>query len=194
MAAPAHLPIVLLTQLVSRRVSGYLRDNKYAADSEQSILVYQGKPMPAPKSDVKISRVTELAEIQAFVNVRGRPSDYVQMYKSAIDGGDTRLYLAKIDNVPVGAALTFFADGVATLHDLDVLSAFRNRGVGTALIVYRIRELICEKCNLIWTNPNRDTLAEGILIRLGMEPVEHTTLFKKNVPLYKRLVKRLRNF
>jgi GNAT superfamily N-acetyltransferase len=171
-----------------------LKDNKYAAASEQSILVYLGKPVPAPSPDVKISRITDLPGIQTFVTIRRRPSDYVRMYESAINGGATRLYVAKIDGVPAGAALTFFSDGVATLHDLDVLPAFRNRGVGTALIAYRIRELIDERCSLIWTNPDRGTLAEGILNRLGMEPTEHTTLFKMNAPFYKRFAKRLHNF
>jgi hypothetical protein len=60
-----------------------------------------------------------------------------------------RLYLARVDGVPAGAAVLALADGLGYLAAGATLSAFRNRGVHAALVAQRLADAAGAGCELV---------------------------------------------
>jgi hypothetical protein len=60
-----------------------------------------------------------------------------------------RLYLARVDGTPAGAAVLRVSDGVGLLANASTLPAFRGRGAQAALVARRTADAAAEGCELM---------------------------------------------
>jgi GNAT superfamily N-acetyltransferase len=92
-------------------------------------------------------------------------------------------YLAELDGVPVGYAITFeaystfLARPTLYVEDLFVRPEFRRRGIGTALLRFLAGEAVARGCGRMeWTVLDWNELAQGVYRRIGARQLEEWRL------------------
>ena len=102
--------------------------------------------------------------------------------------------LADCDGQPAGFALyfhnysTFLAKPGIYLEDLFVDPAFRQRGVGKALLQHLARETVARGCGrLEWSALKWNRLAIDFYLRLGAVPLDEWCSYRLSGPPLKRL-------
>ena len=81
---------------------------------------------------------------------------------AAYAAGD-RLFVAYLDDAPVGAATLHVRDGVATLGGMSTAPAARRRGVQAHLIAVRLAAAVSAGCDLAASNAVADDSARNLL-------------------------------
>jgi|SRR5215210_5031860 len=79
-----------------------------------------------------------------------------------------RLYLARIDGEPAGAALLSLDDDMGYLANASTLPEYRNRGVQTALIARRIADAAAAGCDAVCSSAAFGSASQRNLERAGL--------------------------
>jgi ribosomal protein S18 acetylase RimI-like enzyme len=80
-----------------------------------------------------------------------------------------RLYLARLDGVPAGAALLSVDDGMGYLANASTLPEHRGRGVQTALIARRIADAAAAGCDVVSSGAAFGSPSQRNLQRAGLQ-------------------------
>lgn len=92
-------------------------------------------------------------------------------------------FLAFVDSEPAGLAncfygfSTFKAQKIINIHDLAVLSKFRSKGIGEALLAAVERKAADENCSKITLEVRKDNRAKKLYERFGFSNGEPMMLF-----------------
>ena len=136
--------------------------------------VLHGPPRAGERGDVEVTRAED-PELFADVLLSGhgvppvvRTRDNASVARWAeIDGW--RLYLARVDGSPAGAALLALDDDVGYLANASTLPHYRRRGVQTALIVARIADAVGSGCDVIASQAQFGSASQRNLERAGLQ-------------------------
>jgi ribosomal protein S18 acetylase RimI-like enzyme len=79
-----------------------------------------------------------------------------------------RLYLARVDRKPAGAALLALDDDLGYLANASTLPDFRRRGVQTALIAARIADAAAAGCDVVSSQAEFGSVSQRNLERAGL--------------------------
>jgi ribosomal protein S18 acetylase RimI-like enzyme len=79
-----------------------------------------------------------------------------------------KLYLARVDGVPAGAALLALDDDLGYLANASTLPDFRRRGVQTALIASRIADAEAAGCEVVASQAEFGSASQRNLERSGL--------------------------
>jgi ribosomal protein S18 acetylase RimI-like enzyme len=123
--------------------------------------------------DVQVERTPD-PELFADVILRGhgvpegaRVRDRSSVARWAeIDGW--RLYLARVDGTPAGAALLALDDDLGYLANASTLPEFRRRGVQSALIAARIADAAAAGCDVVSSQAEFGSASQRNLERAGL--------------------------
>ena len=132
-----------------------------------------GDTVAASRGDVQIERAAD-PELFADVILRGhgvpegaRARDRASVARWAeIDGW--RLYLARVDGAPAGAALLALEDDLGYLANASTLPEFRRRGVQSALIAARIADAAAAGCDIVSSQAEFGSTSQRNLERSGL--------------------------
>lgn len=145
---------------------------------------------PAPPSAEVVVRPMAPAEAmlwlstcaQGFSGQLDPPADTVDMLRPNLASENARAYLAFIDGRPVGAAASFYHQGVVELGSDAVLPAMRRRGVHRTLVAARLADAHAAGCDLAMaiTAPGSDS--QRNFQRLGFELAYHRLVVIQPAP------------
>jgi ribosomal protein S18 acetylase RimI-like enzyme len=132
-----------------------------------------GTAEPGSQNDAEIQRAVE-PELFADVILRGhgvpegvRVRDRSSVARWAeIEGW--RLYLARVDGTPAGAALLALDDDLGYLANASTLPDFRRRGVQAALIAARIADAAAAGCAVVSSQAEFGSPSQRNLERAGL--------------------------
>jgi ribosomal protein S18 acetylase RimI-like enzyme len=80
-----------------------------------------------------------------------------------------RLYLARVDGEPAGAALLAVDDAIGYLANASTLPEYRRRGVQTALIARRIADAVAAGCEAVCSGATFGSPSQRNLQRAGLQ-------------------------
>jgi GNAT superfamily N-acetyltransferase len=132
-----------------------------------------GVPSASPSDEVEVERAAD-PELFADVILRGhgvpegaRVRDRASVARWAeIEGW--RLYLARVDREPAGAALLSVDDDLGYLANASTLPDFRRRGVQSALIAARIADARAAGCDAVSSQAGFGSPSQRNLERAGL--------------------------
>jgi ribosomal protein S18 acetylase RimI-like enzyme len=135
--------------------------------------VLHGPTARTPVKDVHVEQPDDL-ELFADVLLRGhgvpegaRTRDRASVTRWAeIEGW--RLYLARLDGAPAGAALLSIDDELGYLANASTLPEFRRQGVQSALIAARIADAAAAGCDVICSQAEFGSASQRNLERAGL--------------------------
>jgi ribosomal protein S18 acetylase RimI-like enzyme len=136
-------------------------------------VVLLGPAVAGEPGDVQVERADD-PELFADVLLRGhgvpngaRVRDRASVARWAeIEGW--RLYLARLDGAPAGAALLAIDDDLGYLANASTLPEYRRRGVQTALIAARIADARAAGCDLVSSQAEFGSASQRNLERAGL--------------------------
>jgi ribosomal protein S18 acetylase RimI-like enzyme len=132
-----------------------------------------GAPSAGPAYEVEIERAVD-PELFADVILRGhgvpdgaRVRDRASVARwGEIEGW--RLYLARVQGEPAGAAMLSIDDDLGYLANASTLPDFRRRGVQTALIAARIADSEAARCDAVSSQAEFGSTSQRNLERAGL--------------------------
>jgi len=121
-----------------------------------AILVEDLAP-PEPPAGVDIHRVTTPGEVALVADIEVRvfetPRAVAERFiaPGMLDVAGSRLYLARVDDVPVGFAWTSVHEGAIGVFGVATLAEYRRRGIGRAVTSFAIHD--APGVDLAWLQP-----------------------------------------
>ncbi|MFB6205572.1 MAG: GNAT family N-acetyltransferase [Haloglomus sp.] len=94
--------------------------------------------IPSNESSAAISEVTDLDELDDFVQVAASafetPLEVAKtVYRAALAGDEIRLFFQRVDGQPAACGLLIQSEDVAGVYTIGVVEAFRRQGIGEAM-------------------------------------------------------------
>ena len=124
-----------------------------------------------------VSKITDLRDLDAAFGIREKV--FVEEQKVPLDeeydehdrAAATRHYLAQVDGQPAGAARWRRTAGGVKLERFAVLPAFRNKGVGDALVQQALADVRTEVPDAAQVYLHAQVRAMPLYARAGFRPV-----------------------
>ena len=145
-----------------------------------ALLLRDGRqPVPRVASAARVTRVGPAqASVVVDINERcfGSPASRRAWSLAAAKAPRYEHFVARVGKKPVGAGALQVAGDLAWLGGGATLTAWRKRGVHSALIAARLRRASQRGCRWVWVEtlaptPGRPDGSRRNLLRLGFEPV-----------------------
>lgn len=108
--------------------------------------------------------------------------EFQKMLDSLLCNENYSGYIGFYENKPVGVASSFIIDEVVGLYNAATLTHARNKGVGTALQLQRIKDAKAKGCRLAVAQLMAKNMAGGIAKRLGFSTLCQFTPYIYGVP------------
>lgn len=159
----------------------FLERHGFEKESEQSIMVFDGKP-PGNNANPLVT-VKETNDIDTFDRLVVQGFEMPSEWKEAFDklvapfkGKGVKHYLAYLDDRPVGTASLFSTSKVGCILNVSTLKEYRKNGIGTELTVHAISESVKAGNNLHTLPTDKGGEAERIYRKIGFK-VDYTVSF-----------------
>ena len=153
-----------------------LRKRGYRIVEFTNMLVHRVGEEPLAESPVQIREAGE-SDIdlwssllwQGFVGTEELTREARELGATLFQSEQTRTLIACIDDVPAGSAEFAMSGGLASFFCDSTLPAFRNRGVQTALIRYRLRRAAEAGCDMAFASVLPNSGSHANYFRAGFE-------------------------
>ncbi len=155
----------------------------FEKESEQSIMVCEGKPLVnRPNSSVTVNEIGEDG-IDVFNRLMLTSFDMPSEWKGALDKlivdfirKGTRNYLAYADGRPVGTTSLFSKNKTGCILNVSTLKEYRKRGIGTQLTMCAVSDSFKGGNDLHTLQTDKGGDAERLYLKIGFK-VDHTVTF-----------------
>jgi ribosomal protein S18 acetylase RimI-like enzyme len=160
-----------------------LERHGFEKESEQSIMVFKGKPSEnRVNSNVTVNEIRE-EEIDVFDRLMVTNFEMPSEWKGALDKlladftqKGTRNYLAYADGKPVGTISLFSSRKTGCILNVSALKEHRGRGIGTELTMHALSDSFKEGNDLHTLQTDRGGDAERLYRKIGFK-TDHTVSF-----------------
>lgn len=168
---PAHTSSDLLTHLSE---TGYYHNDfhttLYAPLSKELETSYESNEQKI------IIRKLKSNEFDTFAEIYTKGFEMPSFLKSGIAQNNEILYniknwtfyLASYENEPAGIGVLFIKDRIATLAAAATLPTYRNKGIQSALIKYRIYQAYLQNCDLIVGQAKFGSVSQNNMEKAGL--------------------------
>jgi N-acetylglutamate synthase-like GNAT family acetyltransferase len=95
---------------------------------------------------------------------------------------NARFYVAHEGDQIVGTAFCYLKAGIAGVHNVGVLSDYRNRGLGSALVCAAANDALGNEAGSVWLRTVTGEYAEKLYLALGFQKLTHCYAFRPKVP------------
>jgi GNAT superfamily N-acetyltransferase len=155
----------------------------FEKESEQSIMVFEGKPSEnRVNSNVKVNEIRKDG-IDVFDRLMVKSFEMPPEWKAALDKlivdfiqKGTRNHLAYADGQPVGTTSLFSANKTGCILNVSTLKEYRRRGIGTELTMHAISDSFKEGNDLHTLQADKGGDAERLYQKIGFN-TDHTVSF-----------------
>jgi len=89
--------------------------------------------------------------------------------KKALQKGSTHLFMASINDNPVGTALVFSKKGTSSIHMMKTKIKYRRKGVASTLLIFLFYRIKKEKSELIWLRTQKSGIGEKVYDKIGFK-------------------------
>ena len=140
-------------------------------EESQKYMVLSGNNTIIPNHAITVQRVTQWDDAFAthIFDAAGEPWE-IDVAKKALDKANTLFFVAYDNGVPVGMTHCHVADGVCRVDYLLVSKAYRNKGIGRALIHHFVEYCNSHQIENCYLWPDGET-AEKIYREAGFRVV-----------------------
>lgn len=152
----------------------FLNKRNYQSLPPQMAMMLQRQPEHVePNHEVELERVKTVPSLTAFCTLLNEVFDFpvqdmIKWYPvSHLKREEIQLYLAFLDEQPVGTGALICIDGVATLTHTVTIDAYRQRGVATTLTNHMLAQAQKLGCDIVTLYASAQ--AFSIYSRLGFE-------------------------
>jgi ribosomal protein S18 acetylase RimI-like enzyme len=117
------------------------------AEDEPALVLPEIARLPAPPDGLELCLITELEPLRLFQGALAAgfeaPAETGSNWMSSLDVArdpDMGLLMGRVDGQPVATAVLACVDGIATIHGVATIPAFRRRGFGKAVTWAAVQE------------------------------------------------------
>jgi len=145
------------------------------------------RPPAPPEIEIRLAGLEEL-ELWALTVAQGFAENYpvtqevISVMKMFAASKDTECYLARIDGRVAGGATLSIRGRIAGLFGASTLPDYRNRGVQTALLHWRLRRAAEAGCELAMSLAQPGSHSQRNITRLGFQTLYTRVKFERSCP------------
>jgi ribosomal protein S18 acetylase RimI-like enzyme len=160
----------------------------FEKESEQSIMVFEGKPSEnRANANAMVNEIRE-DEIDVFDRLMVESFEMPPEWKGALDKlivdfirKGARNYLAYTDGQPVGTTSLFSANKTGCILNVSTLKEYRRRGIGTELTMQAVSDSFKEGNDLHTLQADKGGDAERLYQKIGFKTDYTVSFFVKKL-------------
>jgi len=163
-----------------------LSEQRYSLAPPWNLMVHE-ELIDRSNPDVRVEEIgshklRDWFELQSvFPDVESSRRARLEMIETVSRKDSAHLFLASVEERPVGAGLVFINDEVASIHMIATLPEFRRRHVASTVALEAIRRARKDKSRLVWLRTRKGGTGEKVYTKIGFAPISDILSYTKTL-------------